>query len=62
MKTIVCELNILLFYSMMASTSRSLELLWVEKSVTDNEGLEALLLTDERVSTGMPCSIYTISC
>ena len=57
MKTTVCKSNIALFYSNMASASRSVELLWDDEDVTDIECLEALLLAEERVS--MACSSYT---
>ena len=40
----------ILFYSTMASTSRSLEFLWDEENVTYNECQEALLLAEERVT------------
>ena len=49
MKTIECNKK-MLFYSNIASTSRSLELLWDEENVTYNECLEALLLAEERVT------------
>ena len=60
MNTIVCKSNIVLFYSNMASSSKSIELLWDEEDVTDIECLEALLLAEERVS--MAYSIYILLC
>ena len=57
MKTTVCKSSVVLFYSTMASASRSVELLWDDEDVADIECLEALLLAEERVS--MACSIYT---
>ena len=60
MTTIVCKSNIVLFYSDMASASKSIDLLWDEEEVTDIECMEAMLLAEERVS--MAYSIYISLC